>query len=328
VKTGLRQGCLLSPALFNVFIDHVAKLALEKFRGKHGIRIQYRMPDGRRHEGTLDEGIEWILDLFYADDLVLLCENEETLREVVMSFEEQTQAFGLTISVTKTKQLITEARGHVAKEADIVLRNERVDKVRTFRYLGTDITEEGGCSEEIERRIGMGWCKYNELKKALWKQRGVSLETKLQIYRATVLSTVLYGAEAWTCTAAHYQKINSFHTKTLRLIVDKRWDQITNAKLYKLTNSSPLSGTNSKYRLRWAGHVRRMPSERIPKRVLFGELVDGKRARGRQPVEYWDCLEDDLARANVKSSGKRGHWCEASKNRTEWLKTISHLTQQ
>ena len=52
------------------------------------------------------EGTEKIIALLYADDLVIICENEQALSEIMMRLEEVTQAWGLTISVKKTKQLI------------------------------------------------------------------------------------------------------------------------------------------------------------------------------------------------------------------------------
>ena len=55
-----------------------------------------------------------------------------------------------------------------------------------------------------------------------------------------------------------------------------------------------------KYRLRWAGHVRRMNTDRIPKRILFGELADGKRGKSRPKKNWIACLEDEWDRLRIK----------------------------
>lgn len=72
VESGLRQGCLLSPMLFNVFFDKVVKRAFEGL--SHGVRIGYRLPDGRVHMGDHVAGSFLLFDLLYADDLVIICE--------------------------------------------------------------------------------------------------------------------------------------------------------------------------------------------------------------------------------------------------------------
>jgi hypothetical protein len=74
--------------------DHVLKIALKGYEGN--VRIEFRMPDGRRARGDLCEGVERVMELLYADDLVIICETEKLLNEVILSFERATQAWGLT----------------------------------------------------------------------------------------------------------------------------------------------------------------------------------------------------------------------------------------
>ena len=84
----------------------------------------------------------------------------------------------------------------------------------------------------------------------MWSRREISLKTKVQIYRAVVMSTILYGAEAWTCTDKDYAKLNVFHTKRLRAIIGKNRDEISNEKLFKLTKLCPFEMYVRKARLR------------------------------------------------------------------------------
>ena len=105
IVNGLRQGCLLSPILFNIYIDYVLKIALNGLNG--GIFVEFSMPDGRRVRGDKVEGLERLLTLMYADDLVIICEDMKTLSKVVLSFEKATQEWDLKISVKKTKILVT-----------------------------------------------------------------------------------------------------------------------------------------------------------------------------------------------------------------------------
>ena len=246
VKTGVRQGCVLSPMLFNIYMDHVIREALEGV--KHGVMVEYRMPGGRVVRGDLVAGKELVFALLYADDLVLICESEEALKETMIRLEEVTQRYGLNISVKKTKKLIT-GESSDSNAAELSLRQEAVEQVDEFVYLGSAMTNTGSSEKDIIRRISLGLYKFNELK-AVWAHREISLKTKIQIYRAVVMSTVLYGAESWTCSDRDYARLNVFHTKRLRAIVGKRRDEISNKDLFRLTGMCELEMHVRKARLR------------------------------------------------------------------------------
>ena len=110
-----------------------------------------------------------------------------------------------------------------------------------------------------------------------------------------VLSTMLYGAESWTCTDSDYERINAIHNKMIRNIAGVKIDDISNNKLYHKVGIGPIYNIIKKHRLRWAGHVSRMTNPRIPKKVLHGELVGAKRGSGRPRKSWTDCLKDDLS---------------------------------
>ncbi len=144
---------------------------------KFGITIEYRMPDGRKCRGDLVEGSICILDLLYADDLVLICENEDDLNKVVQCFEDMTQKWGLTISVKKTKKLITKVDDQaVYADGLLEIRGEKVERVPVFTYLGSEISESGSCTLEIEKRIRLGHFKFQQLSKAVYNQPNISVK--------------------------------------------------------------------------------------------------------------------------------------------------------
>lgn len=326
VNNGLRQGCLLSPALFNIYIDRVIRKTIEGLDIKrYGIEIKYTMPDGRRHLNTINEGVEYILELLYADDLVLICNSQEALNEILQRFEKFTREAGLTISVAKTKQLITETNEPTITESLVIERGDEkleVERVKSFTYLGSMVNESCTTTKEIERRINLGLFKFQQLRKPLWNQSSVSIETKLTVYKATVLSTVLYGSETWTCSDSDYAKLNAFHTKKLRSILGLKRDQIHNKDLFQKTRSFPLEDLVRKNRLRWAGHVRRLDESRLPKKVLFGSLNMGKTSRGRPKKNWLDNLKSDCEKVNVPER----QWEAKAKDRTEWRRIVSSLT--
>ena len=90
-------------------------------------------------------------------------------------------------------------------------------------------------TKEINRRIGLGAARFQQLQRSAWSQNGISLRTKASIYRSTVLATLLYGAETWTCTQNEYSKLNAFNTRRLRNLMGKSSKDIHNKDLYKTT---------------------------------------------------------------------------------------------
>jgi hypothetical protein len=74
--------------------------------------------------------------------------------------------------------------------------------------------------------------------------------------------------------------------------------------------------------MKWAGHVRRMNEQRIPKKILFGEEVNGKRGRGRPALSWERCLKADCESKNVNN------WVSMSKNRVEWRNVVTSRTSR
>ena len=78
-----------------------------------------------------------------------------------------------------------------------------------------------------------------------------------------------------------------------------------------------ISSIVAKRRLKWAGHVRRMPDHRLPKKVLFGKVVNGKTKPGRPDRTWMDYLEEDCCRRNITN------WIAKSKDRLEWRRVVA-----
>ena len=73
--------------------------------------------------------------------------------------------------------------------------------------------------------------------------------------------------------------------------------------------------------LRWTGHVTRMPDERLPKKVLYGELQEGKRSQVGQKKRYRDIFKASLKDFNIPIES----WEQAAQNRTKWRCLINNV---
>ena len=142
-----------------------------------------------------------------------------------------------------------------------------------------------------------------ELQKPVWlledsvQMSGSELEldTKLKVYKAVVLATLLYISETWTVYQRHAKRLNLFNLSCLRKLLKIKWqDKIPDTVVLKKAGMQSMHTVLKLTQLRWTGHVIRMPDERLPKKFFYGELQEGKRSHGGQKKRYKDALKASL----------------------------------
>ena len=141
-----------------------------------------------------------------------------------------------------------------------------------------------------------------KLSKRVWTNSQLTMNTKLKVYQACVLSTLLYSSESWSMYARQENRLESFHLRCLRRILGITWqDKVTNAAVLEQAGSLSMQLMLSQRRLRWLGHVHRMEDGRIPKDILFGELAMGRRPVGRPALRFKDVCKRDLKLTDINS---------------------------
>ncbi|XP_069976542.1 uncharacterized protein [Penaeus vannamei] len=126
----------------------------------------------------------------------------------------------------------------------------------------------------------------------------LSEHTKILIYSACVVSTLLYGSES--LRARQEQKLKTFYMQCLCRILNITWqDKITNNTVLERAQTTSMHTLLKQRRLRWLGHVVRMEDRRIPKDLLYGELGQGKRPKGRLQLRHKDVCKRDLKALNI-----------------------------
>ena len=274
IKTGVRQGCVLSPFLFCLVIDFILR---KLDRNEFGIPIE-----GQR-----------IFDLDFADDIALMDVSNEKLQSSTNELKDMAEKIGLRFNVKKCEAMST-----VGTEPHIKIDTQPVKAITSFTYLGSKINNTGNAQDEIRVRIGKAGAAFGKIEHIL-KSKNMSLKTKLNLYSATVLSVLLYGSETWHLYAADGKRLNAFHQRCLRRMLKVSYmEHVTNIEILKRTGQRELTEILRERRLRWFGHVVRMGEERIPKRVL-NWIPPGRRKRGRPRLSWRGTLEGDLKKLDI-----------------------------
>ena len=147
-----------------------------------------------------------INNLRYADDTTLMAESEEEQKSLLMKVKEQSEKVGLKLNIQKMKIM---ASGPITSwEID----GETVGTVSDFIFLGSKITADGDCSQEIKTRLLLGRKVMTNLDSILKsrdkkiKSRDITLSRKVCLVKAMVFSVVMYGCASWTVKKAEMPK--------------------------------------------------------------------------------------------------------------------------
>jgi hypothetical protein len=203
---GVRQGCLLSPTLFNIFLEMIMTEALENF------------------EGSVSIGGRKISNLRFADDIDGLAGSEAELKELVYRIDEASRRYGMEINADKTKIMTNNPEGF---REPILIDDEPLEAVTQFKYLGSILSDKGS-KAEIVSRIGQASSALNKLNR-IWKSPAISTYHKLKLMNSMVVSVFMYACESWTLTADLEKRIKSFEMKCYRKILNITFrDHITN----------------------------------------------------------------------------------------------------
>ena len=122
----------------------------------------------------------------YADDPTIMAKSKEELNNLLMKVKEESEKFGLTLNIQKTKIIVS---GPITLWQ---IDGETMETVTDFIFLGSQITADGDCSHEIKRHLLLGRKTMTSLDSIL-KSRDVTLPTKVCLVKAMAIPVVMYG---------------------------------------------------------------------------------------------------------------------------------------
>jgi len=178
--------------------------------------------------------------------------------------------------VKKTKAL----RISTNKKESFMLRDESIEAVESFVYLGSKVTKDGGTTQDVVQRIQKANGAFVQLY-PVWRNNKISIRTKLRIFCSNVKGVLLYGSETWKEVKNITSKLQVFVNRCLRRILNVHWPEvISNEELWRRAEETEISVQIRRRKWNWIGHTLRKGKDIIEREVMDWN-PQGQRKRGR-----------------------------------------------
>ena len=268
--------------------------------------------------------------MLYAYDAGIISRSSEQPRKIVGVIVVVCAAFGLTVSEAKTEIMCLRAKGMPESTAtfSVEAAGQVCNQTNEFVSLGGNVNHNADLSIEVDRRIRNAWCSFRKYTLELYDRPSAPLELKIRMLRAEVLETMLYGCVTWSPRACHCETLRQVHHGFLtRCIVWRKHNRADHPISYLdtlvKTGSESIEATLCRRRILFARLVARMEDTRLPKCVMFGEMVGGAGCVGGQRKEWIGCFLVDLRAFGLNAD----KWMTAAQDEEEWRRTAKQGTK-
>ena len=254
-RRGTRQGCLISPDLFNLMAELLMRIALNGYT-----------------EGVKIGGIR-LTNLRYADDIILIAGSRSELQNLVGRVQSASTEMGLRINVKKTAVMSLNA----SEKPEIEIYGERIPIVKTFKYLGVILSEEATGEAEFQARLNQGYAKLAVMKPVL-KRKDIPARLKVKLIQALVFPVVMYGCEAWSLSKDENCNLRAFETKAYRRALGIHYgERVSNREVFARAGcEAMIERTVRTRKMRYFGHVVRHDS--LENTIMLG-MTEGMKRR-------------------------------------------------
>jgi hypothetical protein len=241
VTKGLRQGCCIAPTLFKIYLEGVLDIWKRKCEPM-GVKI----------------GDHTLYSLHFADDQVILAEDQDDIHYMLRKIDEEYTKWGLSINPSKTEYVVVGGEGK-----HLELGSKQIQNTDSYKYLGVNITNNGRNTKEIATRIGQGNSAIRQLNSILWNNH-ITRNTKIRIYKSIIESIATYGSELWVINKNDASKIKAMEMNYWRRCCQlTRRDRVRNTEIReRMGIDIDVLETIECKRLKWYGHVERMNDQR------------------------------------------------------------------
>ena len=257
---GLRQGCILSPMLFSLFINEIASSVEQQ--GMHGIQL---LP-----------GLVEIFLLLFADDIVLISDTPRGLQNQLDVLSSACKDLFLHINTDKTKVMVFRKGGFLGKHEKWHLDGNNIEVVNEYTYLGYTFTTKMSVTKGVDVLAAKGKRACVECVRYIGKLSEISKKCFFKIFDTQVQPVILYSAEIWGLhRLSNVERVHTFACKRYLNVPLK----VPNKFVYGETGRYPLYVNSAVRCIRYWLRILKLDPDRLPKQaytMLFNMDERGK----------------------------------------------------
>ena len=200
INQGVKQGCILSPLLFNIFVSDLTT-ALDK---------------GESNPVKIDNDLS-LNSLIWADDLLLLSESEHGLNNMLRNLDEYTKSNLIRVNLDKTNCMIFNKSGRLIRRT-FMFGSKKVEMTREYKYLGFLMTPSFSIPRALADLRDRSLKAYYALKSKLGKLFRADIGITLHLFNSCIKPILLYASDFWGCLKL--PKPNPIETMYLKFCKD------------------------------------------------------------------------------------------------------------
>ena len=200
-SSGVRQGCVLSPLLFSIFLSELQRELIDC--GAKGIDV-------------LGDPLGIFL-LMYADDIAIVADNVVDLQKKIDCLEKYCNKYGLKINMDKTKVVVFKNGGFIRKTEKWYLNKSEIKVESCYTYLGVIFSSTLKWTKNVEAISGKALRAVAGIKRLYFKFKTLPVDMVFKIFDAKIKPILLYGSEIWGFQK--YDAIEKVHIKICKMIL-------------------------------------------------------------------------------------------------------------
>ncbi|CAM9926178.1 unnamed protein product, partial [Sphacelaria rigidula] len=320
VNQGLRQGCVVFPALFSIFFAAALTVTFERFSMNEAV-AQHLIRSVERGGKARDELSKVLWAMLTTTTLTWPRDLKEAVMTIVV---EVCAAFGLVVTEKKTFTMRTRSPNMQADVAEVEAVCQRYKQVAAFLYLRRKISSTGDATPEIHSRSGQAWACFYKHSRAVYDNPYIALVTKVRLLKTDVIEVMLYGCVIWTIAHENFGTSWETHRETLLRCLNKYtssrsapdYHMLPYHEVLERIGCECIEATMVRRILLHAGHVVRMHDERLPNIVMRGVVVGGKAKADRSARGLQHCSTEHCSKFRI-------HAAKVAQDVSEWYRIVA-----